>query len=191
MLTENLYGVSHKYLPDTICDDVVRRAKELQTEEGCVGSVGVDKKTRDSRLVWLSDPWIYDWITPAVRELNSFLKWNFDILFPENIQFTKYSENQFYNWHTDSTPKDEFNTRKISVVIPLVDSDQYEGGNLELFDYAFKPDSKKEERIVSREDFRQKGNMILFPSYVWHRVTKITKGERLSMVIWYRGEKFK
>lgn len=190
MITEKLYGVSENYLPNHVCSDIIKRAQELFVLEGEVGS-GVDKKIRNSRITWLNEPWIFDWITPFVHEINQFLNWNFNILFPENIQFTRYNENQFYNWHTDIHPDPSSkHHRKISVVIPLKDENEYEGGDLEFVDPSLSPESQK-EKIIKKPEFRKKGSLIVFPSFIWHRVTKVTKGERLSIVIWYQGEKFK
>ena len=38
---------------------------------------------------------------------------------------------------------------------------------------------------------KQQGTLILFPSYVLHQVTPVTKGERNSLVAWVTGDKFK
>lgn len=190
MITDNIYGVTENYLPNHVCEDIIKRASELSIVEGTTGS-GLNKELRDSRITWINDRWIFDWITPLVHEVNNFLNWNFNIVFPENIQFTRYRENQFYNWHTDNilgTTSDYH--RKISVVIPLKDESEYEGGNLEFIDSSISPESKK-EKIITKPEFRKKGTVVVFPSYTWHRVTKVTKGERLSIVIWYLGEKFK
>jgi PKHD-type hydroxylase len=190
VITRNIYGFVDNFLPDHVCSDIVSRASQFKPEEGIAGG-SVNKKTRDSRVIWLTDHWIFDWITPAVHEINKGLGWNFNVLYPENIQFTKYRENQFYNWHQDSDIDTGLDIeRKISVVIPLKNSDEYEGGNLEISDPFIAPESSK-DKIIKKEDFRKKGSLIVFPSYTFHRVTKVTKGERLSIVIWYKGEKFK
>ena len=36
-----------------------------------------------------------------------------------------------------------------------------------------------------------KGSIIVFPSFVWHRVKRVTKGSRYSLVIWNLGYPFK
>ena len=36
-----------------------------------------------------------------------------------------------------------------------------------------------------------KGSIIVFPSFVWHRVKPVTKGTRYSLVIWNLGYPFK
>jgi len=189
MIVQNNFTVSENFLPHHVCDDIIKLAKKKNLIEGVVGNE-LDKKIRDSRIVWLDDVWIYDWITPFVKEININLNWNFNLLYPEQIQFTTYKQNQFYGWHQDTIPKSDGEQRKISVVIPLSNSEDYEGGDLEFFDSMIQPESKQ-EKIIKDEKLRGKGNAVVFPSYVYHRVSKVMKGERLSIVIWYVGEKWK
>ena len=65
--------------------------------------------------------------------------------------------------------------RKLSVTVSLEDGDNYEGGNLE-FDLRNREDSQSV--ILSAEQARAKGSIIVFPSFVWHRVAPVTKGTR-------------
>jgi PKHD-type hydroxylase len=99
---------------------------------------------------------------------------------------------QFYGWHQDvyeNLPNGL--QRKISVVIPLVDSNEYEGGDLQFYNPMENPNKSQEDKIIKLEKLRIKGSAIIFPSYIYHQVTPVTKGERLSIVIWFNGEKWK
>ena len=189
MITYNYYGIYENMIPHHVCDDIVKRALFDKEEEGVVQE-GLNKQIRNSRVVWLNDLWIYDWITPVVHQCNKELGWNFTIKNPETMQFTIYKENQFYGWHRDTFSKKHSFERKISVVIPLINSNEYEGGNLEFYDSLLSPTSK-EEKIIFDKKTRQKGNITIFPSYVFHQVTKVLKGKRMSLVIWYGGESWK
>lgn len=192
MIVNNSVLVQENFLPHNFLDQVIKRGLNSQEIEGSLEGGTIDKETRETRITWLNDTWIYDWILPYVYEENEKCNWNFSLDYPEEIQFTKYKENHFYNWHQDHIHKSESSMndqRKISVVIPLSNSDEYEGGDLEFCDPLASP--MKKENIIKNDLFRQKGNIILFPSFVYHRVTKVTKGQRLSMVIWIRGEKWK
>ena len=40
-------------------------------------------------------------------------------------------------------------------------------------------------------ELRKKGSILIFPSFVEHRVTPVTKGVRKSLVGWYEGPKFR
>ena len=45
------------------------------------------------------------------------------------------------------------------------------------------------KRLVT--EIRPRGSIIVFPSFVWHRVTPVTKGTRYSLVVWSLGYPFK
>lgn len=36
-----------------------------------------------------------------------------------------------------------------------------------------------------------RGSVIIFPSYVWHRVKPVTRGKRYSLVVWNLGHPFR
>ena len=109
--------------------------------------------------------------------------WRLDVdgfnmaLDPPNILRYKADENGHYDWHLDYGAA--FSNRKISFSIQLSDSSEYEGGNLEIMGVPF--DAKTRER----------GTIIMFPSYVRHRVTPVTKGTRYCIVGWVHGPHFK
>lgn len=192
MIVSQNFIINENYLPSNICDDIINAAQAQKEIEGVIQG-GTDKKIRNSRVVWLNEQWIYDWINGVINEINIEHKWNFTISHPEQIQFTKYNEGQFYGWHQDiyeNIPADGFQ-RKISAVIPLVESNAYEGGDLEFYDPMTNPNKKQEDKIIRNEKLRQKGSIIVFPSYIYHQVTPVLKGERLSIVIWFCGEKWK
>jgi PKHD-type hydroxylase len=65
-------------------------------------------------------------------------------------------------------------------VLQLSDPDTYEGGNLLM--HIDDPGQKIEKK---------QGKLVLFPSYVLHEVTPVTKGERYSLVAWLTGKPFK
>jgi PKHD-type hydroxylase len=63
------------------------------------------------------------------------------------------------------------------MVIQLTDPSLYTGGNLEL-------------QVSQPPEFnalRKKGTIIIFPSFIKHRVTKLESGERNSLVAWIEG----
>ena len=111
-------------------------------------------------------------------------------------QFTEYKKGQFYDWHCDSY-EEPYNKpenqnvhnklRKLSMTVSLTDPDEYEGGDLE-FDFR-NTDEGSQPRIC--EEIRKKGSVIIFPSFVWHRVKPVTKGIRHSLVCWNLGYPFR
>ena len=75
-----------------------------------------------------------------------------------------------------SGSRDAFALRKISISVLLNDPAEYEGGDLEI-----------STGTTNRLAARNKGAVILFPSYALHRVLPITKGTRYSLVAWIVG----
>jgi PKHD-type hydroxylase len=71
--------------------------------------------------------------------------------------------------------------RKLSFSLLLSDPDEFEGGNLQFMDEAGKTYFAP----------RQKGALILFDSRAQHRVQKVTKGTRKSIVGWTVGPRWK
>ena len=191
MIVNQNFIISEDYFPDHVCHDIIQSAKNQQEIDGVIQK-GDDKKVRNSRVTWLKDKWIYDWIEGLVYQINQEQDWNFILSAPEDIQFTKYQVGQFYGWHQDvyeNLPNGL--QRKISVVVPLVDSKEYEGGDLQFYNPMENPNKSHEDKIIKLEKLRIKGSAIIFPSYIYHQVTPVTKGERLSIVIWFNGEKWK
>ena len=194
MILSPTFVLSENFIPNSVCDDIVKKGLSLQEIDGTLEGDKEDKKIRNSRVVWLDDCWIYDWISPHIQAMNQQIGWNIDFSTPEQIQFTKYKEGQFYGWHQDHTPRanDENTTqRKVSVVVPLSDSSDYDGGDLEFYDSVLNPQISEDKKILKDDRTRQRGTIIAFPSFAYHRVTKVTRGERLSIVIWYKGDVWK
>jgi len=186
----NIYFRQEEFLPNHVCEEIKKYSINQISEEGTVYH-GLDKKIRNSRVTWLNDRWIYNWFVKRIYEVNKDF-WNvslggFESI--EAIQFTKYSKNQFYGWHQDNG-LDEENTRKLSAVIPLSDSDEYEGGDIQFYNHLAKPHKDDEEKIMTEDILRKKGTLIIFPSFTWHQVTRVTKGERMSIVVWFRGDRW-
>lgn len=207
MNLQNHWYVFQGAIPARICDDIIAYG-EQQSEQTALtgdydGKVPTDQKdvsklykTRNSSIVWMNDQWIYREIQPYIHQANKEAGWNFDWHHSESCQFTKYRESQHYDWHQDSWNKPynkprEFTDgliRKLSVTVSLADGGEYEGGDLE-----FNLRNKNEDTsiIQTSKEARVKGSVIVFPSFVWHRVAPVTKGTRYSLVIWNLGFPFK
>ena len=206
----NYYWYFQSAVPEHICDDIVRYGHQMQDEMAVTGGYGDPKrlnknqlkdlkKKRNSDIVWMSDKWIYNEIHPFVRSANVQAGWNFEWDFSESCQFTKYTKGQFYDWHCDSWNKpyirensnapDHGKIRKLSVTVTLSDPKDYKGGELE-FDFRQNDPDKPNKKIKCKE-ILPKGSLIVFPSFVWHRVCPVTKGERNSLVIWNLGYPFR
>jgi PKHD-type hydroxylase len=146
----------------------------------------IDKTVRSSSIKWIPQSnewsWLYDKLTQMASEANEAL-WGFDLISaPESIQYTEYYADQegHYTWHQD-IGNGMASRRKVSITVQLSDADEYEGGDLELWGGG--------EWI--RQAPRGKGNVVVFPSYLMHRVKPVTKGTRRSFVLWVGGQHYK
>ena len=186
---------------------------ELQNEHG--KSINdINPYIRDSEISWLKEQWIYDKLHGLVLDANQKSGWNFEFDTAQEMQFTTYQKDGFYGWHADSgichhskylrdvsedekiKGKEHFYTkdlnsigkiRKLSMTLNLSDPSDYEGGYL-MFDLGeHQPDSKNNKM----EEIKKRGSLIIFPSFLYHQVSPVTKGTRHSLVCWILGAPFK
>ena len=73
------------------------------------------------------------------------------------------------------------------MTINLTEPDDYKGGDLK-FDFGPHADTK---RYHECEEIRPQGSVIIFPSFIYHCVTPVTRGTRYSLVLWTLGDPFK
>ena len=198
-------------IPPRICDDIIKYGLRHPDNVATVGGLGQDrdlkkqplnkkeiknlKKKRDSNIVWMNDRWIYKEIQPYIKEANRRANWNFNWDWSESCQFTKYKPGQYYGWHCDSwegvyTQKGpaKGKIRKLSVTVSLSDEKDYSGGELE-FDFRQQSPDKRNQTKECKE-ILSKGSLVVFPSFVWHRVKPVKKGVRYSLVVWNLGYPF-
>mgnify|MGYP003140736730 CR=1 FL=1 len=203
MVLKHYYYYFTKALSSKFCNEVIQYALSKQEKIGLTGTFGGkdnlsedDLKTlykkRNSNITWLNDPWIYKEIVPYIKEANQKAGWNFQLDFAEDLQFTKYNTNQHYGWHQDCDIRTEGKKiRKISVTCHLTDGSEYTGGELE-FDYRnYDPDGRdSKNHVVSVKEIVPQGSIAVFPSFIWHRITPVTRGTRYSLVGWNMGNNY-
>ena len=185
-----------------------------KTQQDVLDKTNKEVYVRDSEVSWLNDQWIYDLVHPFIQKANVTSGWHFDWDCSEQFQFTTYKPGGFYGWHADSgmchfakykriipgiTPlSNETNDytndlwkigkiRKLSATINLNLPGEYEGGNLK-FDYG--PHAEG-ERFHECTEIRPQGSIVVFPSFIHHQVTPVTKGTRYSLVLWSLGKPFR
>ena len=154
-------------------------------EATTLGGGNTNKEIRSSNVKWIPQTEEWMWLYRKMGELATIANnnlWKFNLYtMPELIQYTEYyaSEGGHYDWHQD-IGNGFASLRKVSVTVQLSESDEYEGGDLEI--------SQGNTPIIAP---RGAGVTVLFPSYMLHRVTKVTKGTRRSFVLWLGGEHYK
>lgn len=126
--------------------------------------------------------WIFDKLNFIIQAANEQF-YNFHLNGYSEFQYTTYDANGRYDWHTDMSFGEKFGNdaepRKLSLSLAL--NDDFEGGEFQI------NNGKEETPLIVP---MHKGRAVLFPSFMIHRVTPVTKGNRKSLVVWCLGPKF-
>ena len=179
----NYYWFENGFTTQEI-DTIVNGSLEYEFQKAIIMDEGNTDKFRKSNIKWLPFDskweWVIDKIMSQVTEANKTI-WNFDLKsIIDNIQYTEYEGNGgHYDWHLDIGPG-SISHRKISITIQLSDPEEYVGGDLQIM-------TGSEYTTVPRG----KGTVVIFPSFLLHRVTPLTSGLRRSLVLWAGGEPYK
>jgi len=181
---QNYYYFDKGFSPEEL-HKVKNQVHRLPFQEATIVG-GIDKKTRSSSIKWIPTTHEFEWLYKKMMDLSieaNQVLWDFNLhTMPEGIQYTEYyaTENGHYNWHQDIGPG-LLSQRKVSITVQLSDPSEYEGGDLEIW-------SGGDTSIKAPKG---RGTVVIFPSYMMHRVTPVTKGSRTSFVLWVGGEHYK
>ena len=180
----NLYAFWNNAFSKEECQTIINIAKNKGLVKGTTFNDDKTKDVRDSKISWLYPvdgmDWVFRRVTDITLNLNErFFKFNlFGI--NEGFQFTNYeAPSGKYGKHVDRAMN--IPVRKLSISIQLTNPEEYEGGELKLYD-------GEEDGIIMN---KEQGTLVIFPSYVLHEVMPVTKGTRNSLVTWVTGKQFK
>ena len=171
------------------CQDIINIGQQQKAEEAKVGHSDVkegkyDTKKRITTISWIpfkALPEMYKIIERTMKQVNGNHFGYDGMQITEPAQFTEYPKGGFYDWHTDAEANCQYEppVRKISMTILLSDPSEFEGGDLE-----FMTEGNKPPQLMQ-------GQAIFFCSLIRHRVAKVKKGRRRSLVMWFGGPPFK
>jgi PKHD-type hydroxylase len=136
--------------------------------------IAVDDRLRRSRASFLVDASGHA-LVKRVRELMLDVnrrRFKLDLFDIEPLQLSEYAVGDGYKDHLDIGPGPAA-LRKLSASVQLTDPSAYDGGDLHIWG------TGKVERT--------RGAIILFESYLVHRVEPVTRGLRRSLVAWATG----
>lgn len=157
---------------------------DASTEAGLVGGGSHRPEVRRSRVAWLGmseeTSWLFSRVFSLAHAANAAAGWNFDLTGPHKaLQLSCYEDVELgaFDWHLDLGAKQSA-LRKVSVAIEIARAD--EGGVLQ-----FRPGAHPYSVDL------QPGAAAVFPAYLPHRLTPVTKGKRLSLVSWICGPPFR
>ena len=168
-----------KALSKDFCEYVIKSIDWNNTEAARVNRVincQIDPAARITDIYW------EELLSPIGCVVQSYIvdankNWNYDIRRLEKVQMSKYQTGGHYNWHMDSKAPINNEQRKLSISILL--NDDFEDGGLEI-------ESNKDENVL-----KYQGDIVVFPSFLQHRVLPVTSGTRYSAVSWAYGPTFR
>ena len=170
-------------LSKEFCNAALKQIDWATAKVGATSIGGIiDPKIRRSDIVWQHFMQPLGCIAKTyIDAANQAAGWEYALSNQEHTQIVRYksADEGHYDWHMDvNAPKDGIQ-RKLSCVILLNDSSEFEGGILQF---------KGMEDTVLLE---KRGSIIVFPSFIEHKVTPVTKGVRYSAVTWTTGPSFR
>ena len=185
--TENFnfdYWKVPKYIPDHVCDVLLSNYTNWQTGKINSGRGGEEVTSRSSDVIWIKEEFWLSTFFKIMSDINGWSGLNFDITGVQDLQLTRYvAPAGHFDFHIDGNgytrPPNNNLVRKLSASVLLTDPKNFEGGEFE-----FKFGNNSTDFTVDMD----KGDIILFPSYILHRVRPVTKGTRYSLVIWACGK---
>jgi predicted 2-oxoglutarate/Fe(II)-dependent dioxygenase YbiX len=81
-----------------------------------------------------------------------------------------------YQWHTDGGEYDKKFTTKLTTLINLSEK-AYSGGKFLLFN----------NQPVEIKELNKPGSLVVFPSFILHQITPVTRGTRISATLFKTG----
>lgn len=172
--------VAQEAVSSSFCDNIISEysKKEVEKELPYIGDGAIDLNIRNvQRLPLPTNNGIAATLTAWGLSINNDT-WKFSITHSNQSEFLMYDVNGKYEAHIDTEIKHTNQTRKVTALAIL--NDDFEGGKFFIMN--------GHNKIYPRQ---QKGDIIVFPSFMVHGVEPVTKGVRYTAVTWLVGDFFK
>ena len=144
------------------------------------GKDGVENKSIRDADVYFIDPKeekLYKILNKIAISANKYFKYSINGI--ERAQIVRYtSPSNGYEYHVDIGPEGTAALRKISMSLLL--NDDFEGGEI-----CFR--TSEPEQCTSPKT----GEVVMFTSFLPHKIKPVTKGERFAVVSWFSGPPFR
>lgn len=173
--------VAERRLTAAECDRVIRAARSFPVAQPqVVGDAHLPRfRMGDVRKVLPDNEealWVYQQLLAIAEEENrSHFLLNLDGITrpPEYVEYVP--GNGHFDWHDDYSHEGDHSPRKLTIIFQLSSGDDYEGGDFQSWGVPVE--------TLSRE----RGSVLVLPSFVPHRVTPVTRGMRRILVAWISG----
>jgi len=177
--------VIKKGVSDNFCDNLIKEYSKDETEkeqpfigEGRDLEKNINLDIRNVlRVILPQNQGIGATLTSCGLNLNHQF-WQYNITHSNQTEFLMYDVNGKYEAHVDTFHQLSNETRKLTCLAIL--NDDFEGGKFYIMN--------SHEKIYPPQE---KGDIIVFPSFMVHGVEPVTKGKRFTVVTWLVGPYFK
>jgi PKHD-type hydroxylase len=184
-MVTNTYWLWESALSEDFCNYVFRSVNWDDAQDAKIGMENksvVNADIRRTDVVWqdIMQP-LGCVLQTYIHSANQQAEWEYPLTGFEKTQIGRYKaeDKGYYDWHMDSGPPENGIQRKLSCVILLNDASEFEGGILQF------------KGMEDRDVLTKRGSVIVFPSFIEHKVTPVTAGIRYSAVAWASGPTFR
>lgn len=169
------------------CQQIIDLGNKLDLSAGKLEDGSVSYSRHSKVGFFIPEP-ENDWVFKRIKEVAEMANdqsFQMELNFFNSIQFTKYEIGDYFDWHMDLILENVpfLLSRKLSMSVILSDPSSFEGGDLLI--------NRTSLNMPVHTVKQEQGAVVLFPAFVHHKVTKVEKGERYSLVAWMEGNKFK
>lgn len=177
------------FTPDETAE-IIRLGDAVGFARGALVGGRRHENIRRSSIAWLDDGAAPGWL--GVRLAEAVAAANRDHFgfalthFHEQLQIARYAagdggiDGDHFDWHSDIGDGALAQTRKLTAVAQLSPAGSYTGGALEL---------NEDGNVCAMP--AGTGDVVLFASFVLHRVAPVTAGTRHSLTCWVHGPAFR
>jgi predicted 2-oxoglutarate/Fe(II)-dependent dioxygenase YbiX len=168
---------------DTIVAELRAANAEAATVYGSSAGAAVQPRVRSVRRVDVSSE-LHELVSGRLLDHMPEMGQHFGVALDscEPPQFLRYEPGDFFVAHQDgNTPllRDDSQSRRVSIVAFL--NTDYDGGVLTL--HGSYPDYNVRHPVIV-----DPGTLVAFRSETTHEVTPVTRGQRYTIVSWYRSD---
>lgn len=183
--TIHAYITPTSYFTDAECEHICQKGyssilQPARVQNLNTGKQFIDPLSNGSAVSYImEDDFLYEKLRTLICKINSEY-YNFNLLdYGEPIKFAEYTTNGT-SIHVDLGNNNSTNYRKLTVVILLSDPNDYDGGDFFITNHTG----------GSTMAPRERGKVIIFPSFLMHYVSPITRGKRNTAVAFAYGPPF-
>lgn len=163
------FRIKRNYFTVNQCEKILRIAKSRQFRRD--HSQDWDKDVDTQYLLPPDAEWVYSKMARVFATENV---WNFAVTaIVDPVCIQKYEVGGYNASHSD-VDYDTSDHSKLTIIIPLVPSNRWRGGRIKIGGSGVSPSLDR-------------GDCLVFPSFVPHEVTPVTRGARIILSAWAAG----